>query len=249
MPTRLTFIIFLLSLFILPETAIFAQQKGDSLQTQKEDTITLHTFQNDTTGVKQEDTALIKKDSTIISESNIAKTSDTKEISRDSIIEKRFNPRKAVLRSAILPGWGQFYNKKYWKIPIVYGALGITAAVFFYNLKTYKQLRDAVIYRTADNAVDSARVAPDLQPFDTESIRQNRDVFRQNIDYSVLVFIGFWVLNIIDADVDANLKAFDVSPNISMKLKPAFNYSTNSPGISLVFFFKEKGNQPRLSLP
>ena len=65
----------------------------------------------------------------------------------------------ATLRSAVLPGWGQAYNKKYWKIPIVYGALGVTTGVFFYNLKTYKQLRKAVIYRSDkdtsnDNLID-----------------------------------------------------------------------------------------------
>ncbi|HET7118643.1 MAG TPA: DUF5683 domain-containing protein [Hanamia sp.] len=249
MPARSLFIVFFFSLFILPETAIFAQQKEDSLHNQKEDTITVHTYQKDSSEIKQEDTAVIKKDSIIISENKITETSIPKKISRDSSIEKRFNPRKATLRSAILPGWGQFYNKKYWKIPIIYGALGITAGVFFYNLKTYKQLRNAVIYRYAGTAADSARVPPDLQFLDTESLIQNRNIFRQNIDYSVLVFLGFWVLNIIDADVDANLKAFNVSPDISMKLHPAFNNTTGSPGISLVFFFKEKSNQPRMPLP
>lgn len=249
MPPRLLFITFFFSLFILPGTVIFAQQKEDSLHNQKEDTITVHTYQKDTSGLKQEDTAFVKKDTVIISENKIAEASFPKRISRDSSIEKRFNPKKAVIRSAILPGWGQFYNKKYWKIPIIYGALGITAGVFFYNLKTYKELRQAVIYRAGGTAADSLLVPPDLRPFDTESLRQNRDVFRQNIDYSVLVFLGFWVLNIIDADVDANLKAFDVSPDISMKLHPAFNNITGSPGISLVFFFKEKSNQPRMPLP
>ena len=249
MPARLLSFTFFFFLYILPGTPTFAQQKKDSLPNKQEDTITIHTYQKDTSGVKQEDTALIKKDSTVISESKIVGSSTPKQISRDSSIERRFNPKKATLRSAIIPGWGQYYNKKYWKIPIIYGALGITAKVFFYNLNFYKQLREAVIDRYGGTAADSAKIPPSLQVYDTPSLVQNRNIFRQNIDYSVLVFMGFWVLNIIDADVDANLKAFDVSPNISMKLKPAFNYGTNSPGISLVFFFKEKNNQPGLSLP
>jgi hypothetical protein len=60
---------------------------------------------------------------------------------------KKYNPKVATFRSAVIPGWGQAYNKKYWKIPIIYGALGTTAGIFIYNLKTYKKLRQAVIYR------------------------------------------------------------------------------------------------------
>jgi hypothetical protein len=62
-----------------------------------------------------------------------------------------------------------------------------------------------------------------------------------------LVFLLFWGLNVVDATVDAHLKAFDVSPDIGMKLKPSL--STNNPGISLVFFFKDKSDQPLLPLP
>lgn len=218
--------------------AVFAQQKEDS--------IIIHTYKKDSLGVKQEDTALIQKEGTVISESKIAKKSHSKSISKDSSIEKRFNPKVALFRSAVLPGWGQWYNKKYWKIPIIYGALGITAYVFFYNLNTYKLLRQAVIYR--NEGYDSL-VAPELQDLPTSYLILNRDSFRQNIDYSVLVFLGFWVLNIVDADVDANLKAFNVSPDIGMRIHPGFNFATNSPGISLVFFFKEKSNQPKLPLP
>src|SRR5829696_1419016 len=58
-------------------------------------------------------------------------------------VRKAFSPKKATFRSAVLPGWGQAYNKKYWKIPIVYGALGVAAGVFFYNLDNYRELRFA----------------------------------------------------------------------------------------------------------
>src|SRR5215210_5085899 len=62
----------------------------------------------------------------------------TKDNLRVDTLTKKHSPAKAAFRSAVLPGWGQAYNKKYWKIPIVYGALGTTAAVFFYNLNTYR---------------------------------------------------------------------------------------------------------------
>src|SRR6476659_7531203 len=60
--------------------------------------------------------------------------------------QKVYSPKVAARRSAIIPGWGQAYNKKYWKIPIIYGALGTTAAVYFFNVKTYKALKQAYIY-------------------------------------------------------------------------------------------------------
>jgi hypothetical protein len=153
---------------------------------------------------------------------------------------KKYNPKVATFRSAVIPGWGQAYNKKYWKIPLIYGALGTTAVVFVYNLKTYKKLKQAIIYRSDTIAANDALVDPDFINLSTESIRSYRNSFRQNVDYSVLFFVAFWALNVVDATVDAHLKAFDVSDNISFKVKPGYNPNTNTGGISLVFSFKDK---------
>ena len=153
---------------------------------------------------------------------------------------KKYNPKIATFRSAVLPGWGQAYNKKYWKIPIVYGALGITAYIFFDNLKTYKLLRQAVIYRSDTIVANDALIDPRFVNLSTESIRSYINSYRQNVDYSVLFFLLFWGLNIVDATVDAHLKAFDVSDNISFRVKPGYNPTANTGGISLVFSFKDK---------
>src|SRR3954471_19719236 len=59
----------------------------------------------------------------------------------DSLIKAQHSPRKAAIRSAVIPGWGQIYNRKYWKVPIVWGALGVTGYIFFNNLDTYKDLK------------------------------------------------------------------------------------------------------------
>jgi hypothetical protein len=220
-------------LLLLPGTEIFAQQND-----------TLH-LNNDTLHLNK-DSVEINAD-TVVSKNNLSIAPEKSVLALDTSL--KFDPKVAALRSAIIPGWGQWYNKKYWKIPIIYGALGITAGVFFYNLKTYKLLRQAVIYRAAGTHADSLLVAPEFRSFSTGFLRQNRNAFRQNIDYSVLVFLLFWGLNVVDATVDAHLKAFNVSPDISMRIRPGFNYVTNSPGISLVFFFKDKTTQPPLSLP
>lgn len=149
-------------------------------------------------------------------------------------IIKKFNPRTATLRSAMLPGWGQIYNKKYWKLPLVYGALGTTAGVYFYNIKTYRLLRKAYVYITDKDSNNNALIDPRFRNLSAGAIRTYRDSFRQNIDYSVLFFILFWGLNVVDATVDAHLKGFDVNENLSIELKPGYSPLANTSGISIV---------------
>ena len=172
----------------------------------------------------------------------------------DSLIKIQHSPRKAAIRSALIPGWGQAYNKKYWKIPIVYAALGITGSIFINNLKTYKDLKFsyAAKYKASlpapdpnspypgpyQDSTDYFKIKSRYLPLSLESLRQYRNQFRQYIDYSVLFFVVFWGLNVVDAVVDAHLKAFDISPDLSMKIKPAYNPFANTAGISLVFNFR-----------
>ena len=179
-----------------------------------------------------------KNDTSTVSVPKDTATSGKNILSEDTVLVKKHSPKKATFKSAVLPGWGQAYNKKYWKIPIIYGALGTTAAVFFYNLKTYKDLKQAYIYLSDTIPENDALINPDFRHLDPESIRSYRGTFRQNVDYSVLVFILFWGLNIVDATVDAHLKAFDVSNDVSLKIKPSLN--PYGPGISLVFSFKDR---------
>ena len=193
---------------------------------------------------KKEDSLVVRNDS-IIPGKGVDSAAQT-------VKKAKHSPRKAAIRSAIIPGWGQAYNKKYWKIPIVWGALGTTAAVFSYNLKQYKDIQFA--YKTLVNK-DTANydnVAPELKPFieygATNDLYNARSEVRQNIDYSVLIFLGFWGLNVIDALVDAHLKDFDVSPEVSFKLKPGYNNFSNTTGVSLVFDI-HKGKPRPLSLP
>lgn len=223
---RIYIFTFFFSLLIFSGTKIFAQQ-NDTLHLSKDSV------------EKKADTVITKNDLPIAPKKTV--------LELDTAV--KFNPKKATLRSLILPGWGQWYNKKYWKIPIIYGALGVTAGVFFYNLKTYKLLREAVILRSDTNPYNDSLVDRQFINLSTQSIRIYRDAFRQNIDYSVLVFLVIWGLNVVDATVDAHLKAFDVSPDIGMKIRPGFNYITNNGGISLVFFLKDKSSKPLMPPP
>ena len=149
---------------------------------------------------------------------------------------KPYNPKVAIVRSAIIPGWGQATNKKYWKMPIVYGALGTTAYIFFRNIKQFREANAA--YKNAidgDTSNDylipepyyNVRTAPDR-------IKTFRNEVRQNVDYSVLFFIAFWGLNVVDAAVDAHLKTFDVSDELSLEIKPGYSPMANTNGVSLV---------------
>ncbi|MBS1495710.1 MAG: hypothetical protein JSU03_12415 [Bacteroidetes bacterium] len=150
--------------------------------------------------------------------------------------EEKYNPNKAVIRSAIIPGWGQITNKKYWKVPIVYGALGTTTYLFLRNLKQYKDAKYAYELAT-DNDTSNDHLI--IQPYYTvkdqpERIRVFRNQVRQNVDYSVLFFIAFWGLNVADAAVDAHLKTFDVGNNLSFEIKPGYSPMANTKGISIV---------------
>ena len=149
---------------------------------------------------------------------------------------KKYNPGVAIRRSAMLPGWGQYTNKKYWKIPLVYAGIGIPAYLFSHNLKQYKQAKQAFILATDgdvtnDNQIVEPYYSVRMQP---DRIRVFRNSVRQNVDYSVLFFIIFWGLNVADAAVDANLKTFDVNDELSLQLKGGFSPLANTNGLSIV---------------
>ena len=154
---------------------------------------------------------------------------------KDSLA-KKYNPAIAIRRSAILPGWGQYTNKKYWKIPLVYAGIGIPAYLFTRNLKQYKEAKNAFNLATDgdpsnDNQIKEPYYSVRMQP---DRIRVFRNSVRQNVDYSVLFFIIFWGLNVADAAVDANLKTFDVSDNLSLQLKGGYSPLSNTNGMSIV---------------
>lgn len=176
----------------------------------------------------QTDTILTVGDARIQSVEKLDKAYDS--------LQNIYSPRIAIIRSAIIPGWGQYTNKKYWKIPLVYGALGTTGYLFFRNLSQYKEARMA--YRLAsdtiasnDNLIPEPYYSVRSQP---QRIATFRNQVRQNIDYSVLFFILFWGLNVVDASVDAHLKTFDVSDDLSFQIKPGYSPLARTNGVSII---------------
>jgi len=149
---------------------------------------------------------------------------------------KKYNPNIAIRRSAMVPGWGQITNKKYWKVPLVYGALVTTGVIFFRNIDQYRDSREAYILATDGDPSNDFQIK---QPYfavkdQPDRIRVFRNSVRQNIDYSVLFFIAFWGLNVADAAVDAHLKTFDVSDELSLQFKAGYSPIANTNGVAIV---------------
>lgn len=178
-----------------------------------------------------------KKDSATILKKEIRDSAATK---KDTAHKKPKSMASiAAGRSAMIPGWGQIYNKKYWKLPLVYGALSIPIVTFNYNRTWYKKTRDAYAikyYNDTSRVMDlpTNTIDPRLLPLSTGSLRQYRNSFRQNVDYSVLAFLVIWGFQVVDATVDAHLRSFNISDDLSVKIKPTF-FPGRATGLSFTF--------------
>jgi hypothetical protein len=148
---------------------------------------------------------------------------------------------KAALRSGIIPGWGQAYNKKYWKVPIVWGALAVPVVTFTYNLKWYDKTSYAYTVKYTKDTANYSNIDPELQPLSEESLQIYRNDFRRNMDYSILAFIIIWGLNVADAAVDAHLADFNVGEDLSLKIRPGHSQMGNTTGISVILAFRNSG--------
>ncbi|WP_034044489.1 DUF5683 domain-containing protein [Wocania ichthyoenteri] len=172
-----------------------------------------------------------------------------KEVVVDSIIKIKdpinpLSPAKAAFYSAILPGLGQAYNKKYWKIPLVYAALG--TGIYFYttNNKEYNRYRDAYKSRLAGFTNDEFYLDANGDQLPTprvtdDGLRRAQKLFRKNKEISLLVTVGLYALNIIDANVDAHLLQYNVDENLTLAPHYEINKrdATSNLGLTLNFKF------------
>ncbi|OAD90304.1 hypothetical protein A7A78_07090 [Aequorivita soesokkakensis] len=182
----------------------------------------------------------------------LAQTSDTLVVKRDekiivvkdSIIQKEeYNPlapAKAAFYSAVIPGLGQVYNKKYWKIPIIYA--GMAAGIYFYKQQDdeYDRFRNAYKRRLA-GYTDDEFYGNGTEPLISNDRLINAQKSAQtNKDISLIVTIAFYLLNVVDANVDAHLRQYEVSDDLS--LQPNFNVNPINAqtqyGMSLTYRFK-----------
>ena len=158
-------------------------------------------------------------------------------VAKDTIKKTKINPlapSKAAFYSAILPGLGQAYNKKYWKIPIVYAAIGTGIYSYSFNNKRYHEFRDAYKKRLAGFTDDEFQGI-----LDNNRLIAAQRFHQKNRDLSMLVTAGLYILNIVDANIDAHLMQFNVNDDLS--IRPDFqqndlNYKYNL-GITFVYNF------------
>lgn len=171
-----------------------------------------------------------------------------KEIVVDSIIEIRdpinpLSPAKAAFYSAILPGLGQAYNKKYWKIPIVYAGIGTGVYFYINNNNELNRYRDAYKRRLAgftddEFYFDSNGDQLSTPRVSTERLLDAQEFYRKNKEISLLVTLGIYALNIIDANVDAHLLQYNVDENLSVSPHYKFNELDASSNLGLTLNFK-----------
>ena len=163
---------------------------------------------------------------------------------KDSV--RKHDPRIATRRSAILPGWGQAYNKQYWKIPLAYGIIAIPVGTFIYNNNFYKKMKFAYEARYKEAQGDPSDVPfidPELERLSIDNLINYRNAYRRDRDYSVLFFLLAWGFQVMDATVFAHLKQFDVSNNLSMQMRPQLDPITRNAGFTLSFQLKGKSNR------
>jgi len=182
----------------------------------------------------------------VFATSLFAQTSDSLTVKKDEKVivitdsllpKEEYNPlapAKAAFYSAVVPGLGQVYNKKYWKIPIIYA--GMAAGIYFYKQQDddYDRFRNAYKRRLAGYTDDEFQGISDDRLINAQKSAQ------KNKSISLIVTVAFYLLNVVDANVDAHLRQYEVSDDLS--LQPNFDYNQFNArpqyGMSLTYRFK-----------
>jgi hypothetical protein len=158
------------------------------------------------------------------------------------------SPHKATMYSVMFPGLGQAYNKKYWKIPILYAGIGATIYAISWNTKYYKIYKTAYAdfsnyydYKYQDDDedieeptgssyedlldVDFSETSSSYDSWFKSTLLNKKDSYKQDRDLSYIILAGVYVLNIVDAAIDAHFTNFNVNNDLTIKVEPAINYS------------------------
>lgn len=157
----------------------------------------------------------------------------------DSALQKKHNPKIAIALSAVIPGAGQIYNRKAWKVPIIYAGLAATGYCVYYFAKETNQYKFEYRYRMQGK---TDLLNPGLAYMDDETVLSMKKEQQRNMEISIAATAVVYVLNLIDAIVDAHLFYFDISDDLSMRWSPAMHTDTfgryNGGGVSFTFSFR-----------
>ncbi|MDN3551671.1 DUF5683 domain-containing protein [Mucilaginibacter aquaedulcis] len=201
------------------------------------------------------DTAVAGKADTLKKASNTAPGSFAPPIRKEKAYhpDTLHSPHKAVMHSLMIPGWGQAYNHQWWKVPIVYGGIGLLFSAVIFNQNYYNQFVTLSRYRKSGTApgpndkyykeytIYAANGVPDQNIYDSV------DAYRRNRDLSILGILAAWGIQTIDAYIDAKFQhSFTVDNNLSMRVtpgligQPVYAQNVNSsyiPSVKITFTF------------
>ena len=163
-------------------------------------------------------------------------TKDTILTGQDTLAQsyKEHSPKKAAWMSALLPGLGQIYNDKIWKVPVIYGLAGLNYYFYDMNSSLYEEFKGAYSDFTNEE-IDQ------YKGYNTEEeLKSAKDYYRRNRDLNIILFATLYLANILDASVDAHLYSFDVSKDLSLKIKPTQinrDFGQPIPAVSCSIYF------------
>jgi len=152
---------------------------------------------------------------------------------------KRFSPRKAILYAAVLPGLGQVYNKKYWKLPLVYGGFFFIGYYINRYNDFYSEYKGYLFYNLGNGLRGENQENPNVN-LTTGQLRTIVDKARRERDFMIILMGGMYLLQMIDAHVDAHLKEFDLNPNLQVRIEPSLQQDMltgRTTGVALVLRF------------
>jgi len=166
------------------------------------------------------------------------------------------SPHKAIMRSLMIPGWGQLYNHRWWKVPVIYGGLGLLGWAIVFNNTYYNHFLTLSVYREHGTVPAKGDKYYDLYmqysnpsaPVSTQALYNAEDGYRRNRDLSILGLLAAWGINVVDAYIDAKfINSYTMDNNLSMKItpdllkQPMFAQNLNGsviPGIKITFTLK-----------
>jgi len=168
--------------------------------------------------------------------------------SKDTTKSKKWPPHKRAMALAVVcPGAGQIYNKKFWKLPILYAGTGAIMYFWITNQTGFREFKSMY-----NDTYDKMKADPTYTPFyfsertqsyytSINQLSTERDTYRRYRDFAIAGAIALYAISIMDAYIDAHLKNFDLSPDLSLSIKPLFYAynNTNFTGISLGLKFKD----------